>query len=418
MKKLLLLLGVIFCVGNVVHAYDLGYQKLYCMKQPILLFFLLTVMTWCLGTQAWAQEATTDQIKLSDLTYDSELEFYYFDVSLEGSRIYSAYDMDIFLPIGIDTDKDYVMMIENGANGIYPYNKLTKKYYHSVSASMPSERQLRIACVSMSNDEFTANSGALFRVYVTIDGDALNKFSPKPIVKVSGIALVVKEGAKKYVPADFSCRPFTTGIPAARELLVNISSDNKVGSLILPFAAAVPSGMKAYQYSSVDESEEMLNLEEVDEFEARKPYIVYAENGYSGNISGTVDYEAEYPDEDVYTNGGLTGVLSRTVVNTGYIMQNKNDGNGPQFYSAEGQNFSLPAGRCYMTIPPSNVRVFGFNFGEEEGTTEIVEVELENEKVEKLKSDEEWYTLQGVKLDQEPTEKGVYLYGTKKVFIK
>ena len=28
MKKLLLLLGVIFCVGNVVHAYDLGYQNL------------------------------------------------------------------------------------------------------------------------------------------------------------------------------------------------------------------------------------------------------------------------------------------------------------------------------------------------------------------------------------------------------
>lgn len=385
------------------------------MKKPILLFFLLTVMTWCLGTQAWAQEATTDQIKLSDLTYDSELEFYYFDVSLEGSRIYSAYDMDIFLPIGIDTDKDYVMMIENGANGIYPYNKLTKKYYHSVSASMPSERQLRIACVSMSNDEFTANSGALFRVYVTIDGDALNKFSPKPIVKVSGIALVQADGTK-YVPADFSCRPFTEGIPAARELPVNISAANKVGSLILPFAAAVPSGMKVYKYSSVDESGHTLNLEAVDAFEACTPYIVYAETGYDGNISGEVDYDAEYPDEDVYTDGGLTGVLSRMVVNTGYIMQNK--GSGPQFYSAEGQNFSLPAGRCYMTIPPSNVRVFGFNFGEEEGTTEIVEVELENEKVEKLKSDEEWYTLQGVKLDQEPTEKGVYLYGTKKVFIK
>lgn len=47
---------------------------------------------------------TTDGIVLSDLTYDSDLDLYYFDVSLDGSRIYTAYNMDIFLPEGITSD--------------------------------------------------------------------------------------------------------------------------------------------------------------------------------------------------------------------------------------------------------------------------------------------------------------------------
>ena len=217
----------------------------------------------------------------------------------------------------------------------------------------------------------------------------------------------MKEESKKYVPAGFSCRPFTTGIPASRELPINISAANKVGSLILPFDAELPSGVKAYKFSSVDESQNTLNLLAVDQFDACKPYIVYAENGYSGNISGTVDYTAEYPDEDVYTDAGLTGVLSTTVVNTGYIMQNKGD--GPQFYSADGKNYSLPAGRCYMTIPPSNVRSFSFDF--DDATTNIDVIANEE-----LKTDA-WYTLQGMKLDQMPSEKGVYLQGSKKVLI-
>lgn len=282
------------------------------------------------------------------------------------------------------------------------------RYTHTISASMPSEQQLRIACSSNVNGEFTENSGKLFRVFVTLD-DSKFTFSPKPIVKVSDIALVVKEGAQKYEPADFSCRPFTTGIPAARTLPINISSTNKVGTLILPFDAELPTGVQAYQYNSVDETKEEVVLEAASSFVSCKPYIVYAENGYSGNISGTVDLSAEYPDEDVYTDGGLTGVLTTTVVNTGYIMQNK--GAGPQFYNANGANFSLPAGRCYLTIPASEVKAFSFNFDVEEGTTEISS--LSNEEVSDV-----WYTLQGVKLDQKPTEKGVYFYGQQKVLIQ
>lgn len=378
------------------------------MKKPLPIVFLLLIL--CFVTSMKAQESTTDRIVLSDLTAMSSPGVYYFDVSLAGSRIYTAYNMDITFPEGIDVAKsgnNYLVSMVKPS--IYPFDEdyftQEKTYSHTVSVSMPNEHQLRLACSSNVNAEFTANSGALLRVAVTLD-DSKFTFSPKPIVKVSGIALVQKDGTK-YVPVDFNCRPFTTGIPAARELPINISATNKVGSLILPFDAELPSGVKAYKFSYVDEVENKLNLVAADCFEACEPYIVYAENGYSGNIGGTVDYTAEYPDEDVYTDGGLTGVLSATVVNTGYIMQNKGD--GPQFYRADGQNFSLPAGRCYMTIPPSNVRSFSFDFDD---TTTNIDA-LGNEE---LKTDV-WYTLQGVKLDQMPTETGIYIQGNKKVVI-
>lgn len=379
------------------------------MKKPILIFYLLTLIGLSFPTSMGAQTPTTDNIVLSDLAWDNDLEFYFFDVSLEGSRIYTAYNMDIFLPDGISTDKDYVLMTEEGSEGIYPctYNKIKKEYTytHGVSASMPSTNQLRIACTSDINEEFTKTSGTLFRVYVELDASKFT-FSPKPIVTVSGIGLVVKEGSQKYVPADFSCRPFSTGIPTARTLPLNISSTNKIGTLILPFDAALPSGVKAYSCQSVDAEAQSLNLTTASSFEACKPYIVYAENGYSGNISGTVDLSATYPDEDIYAEGYLTGVLSPTVVNTGYIMQNQGD--GPMFYDADGSNFSLPAGRCYLTPPTALLsKAFGFSFEE---------VNAINAVIGKSPISSELHDLSGRRVTQ-PT-KGIYLQDGKKVFIK
>lgn len=391
------------------------------MKKPILMFYLLALFGLLSATHVRAQESTTDRIVLSDLTWDEGMDAYMFSVSLEGSRIYTAYNMDIFLPDGIDVcyseegeDKTY-WVLSSEDEDFYPFTKIGSKktFKHDVGSDMPAEHQLRVSCVAQTLAEFKENSGELFYVYVTLDPTKFT-FSPKPIVKVSGIALVEADGTK-YVPADFSCRPFSTGIPAERELPFNISSTNKVGTLILPFDAALPTGVQAFTCSTVNTTEQTINLEDASSFEACKPYIVYAENGFSGTLSGTVDLSANYPDEDVYTEeeGLLTGVLTTTVVNTGYIMQNQGD--GPAFYSADGENFSLPAGRCYMTLPSSGIKMFSLNFDSKEETMKIDSLSKEERSEGEAES---WYTLQGVKLDQKPTEKGVYFYGQQKVLIQ
>lgn len=376
------------------------------MKKPILVFTLMALMLLFIPISMSA-ESTTDRIVLSDLTYDPGRSLYYFDVSLEGSRIYTAYNMDIFLPAG--TSFNTVRMMKEREKGIYPYEyddfEETYVYSHTVSASQPSSNQLRIACTSSTNEEFIKTSGKLFRVYIGLDNETLAaSFIPKPIVTVSGIALVVKEGAKKYEPADFSCQPFTTGVPSERTLPINVNTTNKIGTLILPFDADLPTGVKAYTCSSIDDFTKTIILTPALSFEACKPYIIFSENGYTGNISGDVDLSADFDDDGVYTEGCLTGVLKTTVVNTGYILQNQGD--GPKFYDADGASFSLPAGRCYLTPPaPLSAKLLQLSIDEAAEITDISE---------DVKSDI-YHDLSGRRVER--PVKGFYLRGMEKVFI-
>ena len=75
---------------------------------------------------------------------------------------------------------------------------------------------------------------------------------------------------------------------------------------------------------------------------------------------------------------------------------------------------TLGAFRAYFDMSsPSPVRSFELNFGEGEGTTGIKE--LKDSRIEELTLNNGWYTLGGVKLQGEPTEKGIYIYNGKKV---
>ena len=371
------------------------------MKKILLLFMMCAL----LPRVAEAQTPTDDTFIVSDLTWNQARNCYVFTVSLEGSRIYTACNLDIFLPNGIEvlsSGGKYRVMI--ASDNIFVYDDWESTYSHNVSASMPNTQQLRVACSSNTNTEFTATSGKLFDVYVNIDESAFNtSFSPKPIVKLSGLNLTTK-AAVKYVPADFSCRPFTTGIPTSRTLPVNVSAANKIGTLIVPFDTDLPSGLKAYSCNSV--SGDQLVLTEANSIEACKPYIVYAPSGYSGNLSGTAVLSDASNVTDIFTDGYLTGVLTGTTVNTGYILQNQGD--GPLFYDAEGITFSLPAGRCYLTPSGSSVKAFNFSFDYATGIMdEIVKRESEDGAI---------YDLSGRRVSN-PTN-GINIKGTRKVVVK
>ena len=372
------------------------------MKKILLLFMMCALLSRVVGAQG---TPTDDTFTISDLTWDGDMGGYYFIVSLDGSRIYTAYNLDIFLPNGIDVmhegDDYYVARMDN--TDFYTKPKFGD-WSHTVSAIMPTAHQLRVACISGNNTEFKVTSGELFYVYVSIDAEYFAScFSPKPIVRLSGMNLTTKTEVK-YVPADFSCRPFTTGIPTARTIPVNVLASNKIGTLIVPFDAELPSGLKAYSCDGV--SGDLLVLTEAASIEACTPYIVYAESGYSGNLSGTAELSDDSNVTDIFTDGYLTGVLTNTTVNTGYILQNQGD--GPKFYDAEGVTFSLPAGRCYLTPPASPVKAFLFDFDDVTGIKdEIVKRESENSVI---------YDLSGRRVSN-PTN-GIYIKGMRKVVVK
>lgn len=379
------------------------------MKKILLLFMMCALLPRTAG----AQTPTDDTFTVSDLEWSEEDDCYIFAVNLTGSMIYTAYNLTMTFPPGINVKYEYD---EEGAKSCYVYLSEDKNFYpytgsgsrikfkHDVSGVLVNDYQMNVACIALEKTDFKATSGHLFDVLVDVDQTALAScFSPKPIVKLSAMNLTTSD-AVKYVPADFACRPFTTGIPTSRTLPVNVSAANKVGTLILPFDTELPSGLKAYSCNAVNG--DLLTLTEASSIETCKPYIIYAENGYSGNLSGT----AELPDAsnvtDVFTDGLLTGLLTSGVVNTGYILQNK--GEGPIFYDAEGVNFSLPAGRCYLTSSGSSVKTFSFAF-DDATSIEII-------KNEQLKMNNDIFDLQGRRVSS-PT-RGIYIQGTRKVIIK
>ena len=389
------------------------------MKKILLLFFVSALLPMAIRAQG---TPTDDTFTLSDLTTNPSGTF--FNVNLVGSRIYSAYNLDIFLPFGVSVALDanskprVVMMTSSSA--VYPATvtqvwddelnggeggwKDVTTYSHSLGCSQPNSNQLRISCNSNTNEEFTKNSGLLFRVFVTLDDAVLSaSYSSKPIVKLSGLNLTTS-AEDKYVPADFACRPFTTGIPKERTIAVNVSAANQVGTLILPFDTELPSGLKAYSCSSV--SGDKLVLSEANSIEACTPYIVYASSGYSGNLNGTVTLSDNNNVTDVFTDGLLTGVLTATTTNTGYVLQNQ--GAGPKFYDTDGGTFSIPAGRCYLTTPASPVKAFYFDF---EGTTGIESIQNS-----KFKIQNEVFDLQGRKVSS--PQRGIYIKGMRKVIVK
>jgi len=89
-------------------------------------------------------------------------------------------------------------------------------------------------------------------------------------------------------------------------------------------------------------------------------------------------------------------------------------GDNTLYYPTSGA--TIGAQRAYFDLTDqADVRAFVLSFGDEE-TLGIVE--LKNSRIEELKSDDAWYTLDGMKLDKMPTKKDVYIRNGRKVVIK
>lgn len=299
------------------------------------------------GEAKWS--TTTDHFTLSAaeaLTPDGSTETTV-TVSLVGSRLYTAYNMDITLPAGVELAKrsngNYYVTV---SREIQPYEEeeddegnTTKTYSHSLKFSygVIGERILRLICTSNSSENFTKTSGKLFTFRV--------KASPycrtgEVSVSMMGLNLTTAD-ATKYVPYDVT---YTLKVKSESTVGVNVRAANRWGTLVLPFGAALPDGLQAYGCSDV--SGDDLVLSDAAQIEAYTPYILYAPSGYSGTLSGTVD-DAQYAE--TVSAGLLRGTVVPCQVSTGYILQNQ--GAGAKFYNTSGQNFAIPEGRCWLELP-------------------------------------------------------------------
>ena len=345
------------------------------MKRKLLLFSLL-----CIALIARAQlraeghEPTDDHITVGELTPEKGSDdSYSVMVNLVGSRLYTAVTTDIEFPPGLDVEmkdgKPRVIMWKKG--GLFPSeydeDNASYDYSHMVAASFGKvgKHIFRMTCISLKNDNLTATSGQLVKVYL----------KTSPYVKPGEVKLKVTNcyfnTCVNHVVTQWDCKDqeLAVNIPnRERTIPLNISATNKYGTCVLPFAAPLPDGVKAFTAAERSKDKKKLKLAEATQtLEAFTPYILYAANGYTGEVKGTVD-EAQY--KEIVSNGVLYGTLVDTIQSEGYVLQNKGD--GVKFYWMCGEEFLIPSGRCWVLFPLDGVADAPKAFEIEWGTTDAI----------------------------------------------
>lgn len=334
---------------------------------------LLLLATLLLIAGVAKAESTTDKVVISSLTVEpGSSTAYSFTVMLEGSQFYTAFQIDLQFPNGLEpaynSSGKLRVSMDKTSKSVYPYSieeeeddegeiVETKVYTHTPSSSMPEVNTLRVIVSSNQNEEFTKTSGNLFKVYV----NALPYLKPGDVeILVKDVELTTSD-AVAYTPADY----VSTAVQAeaTSTLALKVSASNQYSTCILPFDYDLSDG-SLVAYTCNSHTEDALLLTKADKILAYTPYILYSEAGFEATISGIVD-PTKYPEGGIVKSGHLVGTVVKQELTEGYVMQNQ--GEGAKFYRvASGTPFAIPAGKCYVELPAGEESP-SFRFAEDTG---------------------------------------------------
>ena len=209
-----------------------------------------------------------------------------------------------------------------------------------------------------------------------------------------------QDGGSIYTDTGIEAEEFNFD-PASEHTVTLTISAAEWATLILPFADALPEGVKAY--SCAEAAGENLTLVEAESIDANTPYLVSgAEGTYTFTGYGMAD-------KDAYTKGLFTGTYvdyQTTAGNNTYVLQNGAEGVAFYLVGEDAQPM-VKAYRCYMTYAATEGAPV-FRIGK--GTTSIDNVQLTNDNVV-------IYDLMGRKVNT-MVKGGMYIVNGKKVVIK
>ena len=182
-------------------------------------------------------------------------------------------------------------------------------------------------------------------------------------------------------------------------------TDAGAATLVLPYEAEIPEGVKAYTltYTSDDK---VVATELTGVIPANTPVLVNAEkDDYTFKATATLTTKAAEP-----VSGSLHGVWSEEVVPVGsYVLQNQSG--TVAFYRVEAADFKVKANQAYLYAPEAaGAKMLNIDFSGEATAINGVEAEASN-------ANTQVYTIDGKKANRNNLAKG-QVYVTKgKTFI-
>ena len=190
---------------------------------------------------------------------------------------------------------------------------------------------------------------------------------------------------------------------AAEEAEVTVDITIGYATLMLPFNAELPAGMKAYTcVANADEA--ILTLTEVETLVANTPYLVEGEGSFEFNGYGLAA-------KDSYTSASLTGTYTEIAAPVDSYVLQQLDGYTAFYRVAEGKQPKVGANRCYLTVPAGTAKAPMFSISRGEDTTGIENSTLNAQPSTVI------YDLMGRKVTN-MVKGNMYIVNGKKVVIK
>jgi len=334
------------------------------------------------------QDTVTDRLSIAPITVEPGGAYVNLQVSLSSTQNYTAYAFDLLLPDGIEVDT--VQLNHPSSGHLFRYNLFQE-----------DKLVLRVACFSINNQVLPANLAFALKLPLS----AVPYTYPENLQVGIRHAMLVSPAAKAFVP---QCEPEEIEISHHSYVPVLISSENMYNTLVLPFSAILPDGLRAAECLNANDT--CMYLTEVDSLEAFVPYIVYAENGINYTFEGNYITDPEQNYATVVTKGYLTGVLIQTMIREGYVLQNH--GSGASFYLVD-RTVALPAGKAYLLRPEASSNSISFRFSNSHDDN-ILSIAS---PIEVLPDDKPiYYNMRGIQ--EEHPSKGLYLKSGKIYYIR
>lgn len=178
--------------------------------------------------------------------------------------------------------------------------------------------------------------------------------------------------------------------------------DAGAATLVLPYEATIPSGVKAYTLSYTS-GDEVSATEVSTTIPANTPVLINATAGtYTFEATDTKTTKAAAPAKDA-----LTGVWTSTTAPSGsYILYNGTDGLG--FYKADGSTNTVAANHAYLTATAATAKSLKINYNGTTNISNITNDENANAPV---------YNIQGMRMGKN-LPKGIYIKNGKKFVVK
>lgn len=270
------------------------------------------------------------------------------------------------------------------------------------------------------------------------DTDPISDITKNWVKGTTAANIELTDGYDFYTPIDFTAtnisytRQFTTGADG---------SGNGWNTIVLPFDVAEvkqgttpldwfksssDAGKNFWLYQFVIDGKGTVNFDYASAIKANTPYLITVPSNHWGDEFDLRNKDITFSATDVTvkaneknTQSGFyymfTGGSQKqsVAVGEGYVL----NAEGNKFKKVEGSSKDVPAFQAYFYPSSHNLQsdALAISFVDNSEVTGILSVESEEQTTGAA---EGWYTLQGVKLDGEPTQKGIYIYNGKKVMVK